>query len=88
MTSNFDKAAYDQYNHGRTPYDVKSIMQYGRFAFSRDPRLGPSMEYKFDTNLELGSTALSKTDIEELNNVYQCDGRCFYCVSYTSVTSQ
>ena len=77
MASNFDKAEKGEHNNfDNSPYDVHSIMQYGRNAFKANPYDdNPTMVYKFDTNDPLGNTQLSPIDIDEINRHYQCDGK-------------
>ena len=73
MASNFDKNKAGSVNYEGTPYDLKSIMQYGRTAFTTNGQT--TMENKFDPNMPLGSSDLSETDVVELNKHYHCDGR-------------
>ncbi|XP_033484401.1 hatching enzyme 1.2-like [Epinephelus lanceolatus] len=68
MAYNFDKIA--TLNQG-TPYDYNSVMQYERYAFSKNNR--PTMLPIPDNNVSFGqATQMSRNDIERLNRLYQC----------------
>lgn len=73
MVSNFNKNEIGAVNYEGTPYDLKSIMQYGRTAFTSNGQA--TMESKFDPNMQLGGSDLSAIDIVELNKHYHCDGK-------------
>ncbi|KAM3876856.1 low choriolytic enzyme-like [Diretmus argenteus] len=65
---NFDKI---QTRNLGTPYDYNSVMQYGRFAFSRN-RL-PTIVPIPDANAVIGrATQMSPTDILRINRLYTC----------------
>ena len=56
-------------------YDFESIMHYGNYAFSKNEK--PTMLSVKDPLLQFGQIAkMSKTDILQLNTVYDC--RCEY----------
>ena len=59
-----------------TEYDIKSIMQYGKrtFVTSVGGVFKNTIESKFDPNMDIGNSELSKIDIIELNKLYQCHG--------------
>ncbi|XP_033847642.1 hatching enzyme 1.2-like [Periophthalmus magnuspinnatus] len=72
MAYNFD--IIDTLNQG-TPYDYGSVMQYERYAFSKNNL--PTMEPVPDPNVIFGeATEMSQNDITRLNRLYQC---CEYC---------
>ncbi|XP_042359844.1 hatching enzyme 1.2-like isoform X2 [Plectropomus leopardus] len=55
------------------PYDVNSIMHYGKYFFSRDG--SPTMLAK-QSGVQMGQrTHLSHLDIQRLNRLYRCDER-------------
>ncbi|CAL9694428.1 unnamed protein product [Knipowitschia caucasica] len=60
----------DTLNQG-TPYDYNSVMQYERYAFSKNNR--PTMEPIPNPNVAFGqATQMSANDIARLNRLYQC----------------
>ncbi|XP_045928858.1 high choriolytic enzyme 1-like [Micropterus dolomieu] len=68
MAYNFDKI--NTLNQG-TPYDYNSVMQYEKYAFSKNNR--PTMEPIPNANVPFGqATQMSKNDIERLNRLYKC----------------
>uniref|UniRef100_A0A668TKD6 Metalloendopeptidase n=1 Tax=Oreochromis aureus TaxID=47969 RepID=A0A668TKD6_OREAU len=68
MEYNFYKI--DTLNQG-TPYDYNSVMQYERYAFSKNNQ--PTMVPIPNSNVMLGgATQMSKNDIDRLNRLYQC----------------
>uniref|UniRef100_A0A673KRY9 Metalloendopeptidase n=1 Tax=Sinocyclocheilus rhinocerous TaxID=307959 RepID=A0A673KRY9_9TELE len=68
MKYNFNKI--DTLNQG-TPYDYGSVMQYERYAFSKNGL--PTMVPIPDNNAALGtSTEMSQNDIIRINRLYQC----------------
>ncbi|XP_075325292.1 hatching enzyme 1.2-like [Odontesthes bonariensis] len=68
MKYNFNKIA--TLNQG-TPYDYNSVMQYERYAFSKNNR--PTMEPIPNSNVSFGqSTQMSRNDIDRLNRLYKC----------------
>uniref|UniRef100_A0A8C2AGY1 Metalloendopeptidase n=1 Tax=Cyprinus carpio TaxID=7962 RepID=A0A8C2AGY1_CYPCA len=68
MKYNFDKI--NTLNQG-TPYDYSSVMQYERYAFSKNGR--PTMVPIPNNNAALGtSTEMSQNDIIRINKLYQC----------------
>ena len=84
MKVNFDKNEVGRVNYEGTAYDLKSIMQYGRTAFTKNGQ--KTMESKFDPNMPLGGIDLSAIDIVELNKHYHCDGTfCVWC-NFAKVT--
>ena len=74
MLSNFRVTDKEEYSTANTPYDISSIMHYSKKSFIKYGTQGNTIEYKFDTNAELGGSQLSTLDIVELNRLYQCDG--------------
>ncbi|XP_056137299.1 hatching enzyme 1.2-like [Lampris incognitus] len=68
MEHNFDKI--NTLNQG-TPYDYNSVMQYHRYAFSKNNK--PTMVPIPNQNVEIGkATQMSKNDIIRLNRLYKC----------------
>uniref|UniRef100_A0A8C2GMJ5 Metalloendopeptidase n=1 Tax=Cyprinus carpio TaxID=7962 RepID=A0A8C2GMJ5_CYPCA len=68
MKYNFDKI--NTLNQG-TPYDYSSVMQYERYAFSKNGL--PTMVPIPNNNAALGtSTEMSQNDIIRINRLYQC----------------
>ncbi|CAL8404865.1 unnamed protein product [Boreogadus saida] len=68
--NNFDKV--DTNNLG-TPYDYNSVMHYGRYAFSKQYGLLPTIVPIPDSTAVIGrATEMSGNDIERLNKLYQC----------------
>ncbi|XP_074515863.1 low choriolytic enzyme-like isoform X2 [Sebastes fasciatus] len=65
---NFDKV---QTNNLGTPYDYNSVMQYGRFAFSRNRQ--PTIVPIPNPNAVIGeATEMSANDILRVNRLYRC----------------
>uniref|UniRef100_A0A8D0AMV7 Metalloendopeptidase n=1 Tax=Sander lucioperca TaxID=283035 RepID=A0A8D0AMV7_SANLU len=55
-----------------TPYDYGSVMQYGRFAFSRNRQ--PTIVPIPDNNVDIGrATQMSPNDILRVNRLYECN---------------
>ncbi|XP_068567593.1 hatching enzyme 1.2-like [Cebidichthys violaceus] len=68
MSYNFNKIA--TLNQG-TPYDYGSVMQYEKYAFSKNNR--PTMVPIPNSNVAFGqATQMSNNDIVRLNRLYQC----------------
>ncbi|XP_028257340.1 low choriolytic enzyme-like isoform X1 [Parambassis ranga] len=68
MVYNFYKI--DTLNQG-TPYDYNSVMQYERYAFSKNNL--PTMVPIPNSNVSFGqATQMSKNDIDRLNRLYKC----------------
>ncbi|XP_073715161.1 low choriolytic enzyme-like isoform X1 [Misgurnus anguillicaudatus] len=68
MKYNFNKI--ETLNQG-TPYDYGSVMQYEKYAFSKNGY--PSMVPIPNSNAQLGgATQMSQNDIIRLNRLYQC----------------
>ncbi|KAM6973287.1 high choriolytic enzyme 1-like [Aplochiton taeniatus] len=68
MKYNFNKIA--TLNQG-TSYDYNSVMQYEKYAFSKNNR--PTMVPIPNSNIALGrATQMSRNDIDRLNRLYQC----------------
>ncbi|KAL2093941.1 hypothetical protein ACEWY4_011253 [Coilia grayii] len=64
----FDKIA--TLNQG-TPYDYNSVMQYHKYAFSKNGQ--PTLEPYPDPNVPFGkATEMSNNDILRVNRLYQC----------------
>ncbi|XP_076157830.1 hatching enzyme 1.2-like [Alosa pseudoharengus] len=64
----FDKIATLNQN---TPYDYNSVMQYHKYAFSKNNQ--PTMQPYPDPNVPFGTaTEMSKNDILRVNRLYQC----------------
>ncbi|XP_008403268.1 low choriolytic enzyme-like [Poecilia reticulata] len=54
-----------------TPYDYNSVMQYERYAFSKNNL--PTMEPIPNSNVSFGkATQMSQNDIDRLNRLYKC----------------
>jgi len=67
---NFDKV--DTNNLG-TPYDYGSIMHYGRYAFSKERGVLPTIVPIPDPTAVIGkATMMSANDIERINVLYRC----------------
>uniref|UniRef100_A0A669BGU5 Metalloendopeptidase n=1 Tax=Oreochromis niloticus TaxID=8128 RepID=A0A669BGU5_ORENI len=78
MEYNFYKI--DTLNQG-TPYDYNSLMQYERYAFSKNNQ--PTMVPIPNSNVMLGgATQMSKNDIDRLNRLYQ-----FSCKNFLNCRS-
>lgn len=68
MEHNFRKIA--TLNQG-TPYDYNSVMQYHKYAFSKNNQ--PTMVPIPNSNVELGKAKeMSRNDIARLNTLYKC----------------
>ncbi|KAM7423543.1 hypothetical protein PAMA_000070 [Pampus argenteus] len=68
MKYNFDKI--NTLNQG-TPYDYNSVMQYSKYAFSKNNR--PTMLPIPNNNVAFGqATEMSSNDIKRLNRLYKC----------------
>uniref|UniRef100_A0A8C2WH30 Metalloendopeptidase n=1 Tax=Cyclopterus lumpus TaxID=8103 RepID=A0A8C2WH30_CYCLU len=68
MEYNFDKIA--TLNQG-TSYDYSSVMQYEKYAFSKNNR--PTMVPIPNSNVSFGqATQMSRNDIDRLNRLYKC----------------
>ncbi|XP_051236061.1 hatching enzyme 1.2-like [Dicentrarchus labrax] len=68
MAYNFDKIK--TLNQG-TPYDYNSVMQYEKYAFSKNNR--PTMMPIPNSNVSFGqATQMSQNDIDRLNRLYNC----------------
>ncbi|GAA6217596.1 high choriolytic enzyme 2-like [Lates japonicus] len=68
MEYNFYKI--DTLNQG-TPYDYNSVMQYEKYAFSKNNR--PTMVPIPNSNVSFGqATQMSRNDIDRLNRLYKC----------------
>jgi len=74
MEANFAKSKLTASYYFGTPYDYKSIMHYSKTAFSRGGRK-PTIERKRYPNTKLGGRVMTKIDIEELKEMYQCSQR-------------
>ncbi|XP_062404701.1 low choriolytic enzyme-like [Sardina pilchardus] len=68
MKHNFNKKA--TLNQG-TPYDYNSVMQYSKYAFSKNNR--PTMVPIPNNNVEIGKSGqMSQNDLARLNRLYKC----------------
>ncbi|KAM9832216.1 uncharacterized protein ACB057_007638 [Neosynchiropus ocellatus] len=68
MAYNFDKI--NTLNQG-TPYDYNSVMQYERYAFSKNNQ--PTMVPIPNPNVSFGqATQMSRNDIDRINRLYNC----------------
>merc|ERR1712212_1145113 len=68
MQHNFNKI--NTLNQG-TPYDYNSVMQYHRYAFSKNNQ--PTMVPIPNQNIEIGKASqMSRNDIDRLNRLYKC----------------
>ncbi|CAL8351517.1 unnamed protein product [Merluccius merluccius] len=60
-------------NNLGTPYDYNSIMHYSRYAFSKRPRVLPTIVPKPNSKVTIGeATKMSTNDIRRVNQLYQC----------------
>uniref|UniRef100_A0A3B5QLA7 Metalloendopeptidase n=2 Tax=Xiphophorus TaxID=8082 RepID=A0A3B5QLA7_XIPMA len=67
-----------------TPYDYNSVMQYERYAFSKNNL--PTMEPIPDSNVSFGkATQMSQNDIDRLNRLYNCC-KCNKLYTITSIS--
>ncbi|XP_072236049.1 low choriolytic enzyme-like [Leuresthes tenuis] len=58
-------------NNLKTPYDFNSVMQYHKYAFSKNGK--PTIVAKCDPNLNFGhAKKMSKNDILRVNRLYKC----------------
>ncbi|GBG28620.1 Zinc metalloproteinase nas-14 [Hondaea fermentalgiana] len=64
MESNFELLT-EYIDSMGSPYDLKSVMHYSRFAFAADPSL-PTITAKEDAEMELGSDELSDEDVTQV----------------------
>lgn len=65
-----------QTNNLGTPYDYNSVMQYGRFAFSRNRQ--PTILPIPDNNAVIGrATQMSALDISRVNRLYRCNSTIY-----------
>uniref|UniRef100_A0A8C5GLA7 Metalloendopeptidase n=1 Tax=Gouania willdenowi TaxID=441366 RepID=A0A8C5GLA7_GOUWI len=79
MRYNFNKI--NTLNQG-TPYDYNSIMQYEKYAFSKNNQ--PTMLPIPNNNVSFGqATQMSQNDIIRLNRLYQCCKRLYIFTSLT-----
>ncbi|XP_051238549.1 high choriolytic enzyme 1-like [Dicentrarchus labrax] len=65
--------AFDKINtlNQGTPYDYNSVMQYSKYAFSKNNQ--PTMVPIPDSNVDFGTaTEMSQNDITRLNRLYNC----------------
>jgi len=74
FASNFKKKKLTEGFYFGTPYDVESIMHYGNSAFSKG-KGRTTIEKLNNPKEKLGGKKLSRWDIEELNQMYQCKAR-------------
>ncbi|XP_068597930.1 high choriolytic enzyme 1-like [Brachionichthys hirsutus] len=80
MVYNFNKI--DTLNQG-TPYDYNSVMQYSKYAFSKNNR--PTMMPYPNSNASFGqATKMSNNDIQRVNRLYEC---CTYPAASTELCS-
>uniref|UniRef100_A0A672H6B2 Metalloendopeptidase n=1 Tax=Salarias fasciatus TaxID=181472 RepID=A0A672H6B2_SALFA len=68
LEGNFKKV---ETNNLGTPYDLMSVMQYYKYAFSKNGK--PTILAKSDPDLNFGySDAMTQNDIDRVNRLYQC----------------
>ena len=68
-------------------YDFDSIMHYGNYLFSKNKKM--TMVALKNPNLLFGQTLrLSKTDILQLNAVYDCESKCYHVLHITLHTTK
>ena len=73
MRSNFIKADPFAITYSNLPYDLKSVMHYGRYAFGSGDM---TIQAKRHPLLKLGNNkGLSPGDVDEVKRLYQCDGK-------------
>ena len=71
MRYNFGQIPDEKWDSFRSPYDIKSVMQYSGYAFSAN---GQPTILSRKTGQPLGwNTRVSKSDFEQLNKLYPCD---------------
>uniref|UniRef100_A0A3Q3X8X2 Metalloendopeptidase n=1 Tax=Mola mola TaxID=94237 RepID=A0A3Q3X8X2_MOLML len=66
-TSNFNKRWT---NNLGSSYNYRSVMHYGKYAFSKNRK--PTIVAKRDPNTVLGSDQMSANDIDRVNKLYEC----------------
>lgn len=72
---NFNKYPTDEVDYAGGMYDFESIMHYGNYLFSKNRKM--TMVALKDPSLLFGQELrLSKTDILQLNAVYDCKSKC------------
>ena len=60
-------------------YDYKSIMHYGKRAFSKNRK--PTIVALGDKTMDFGNEHLSTLDIVQTNKLYKCPGREIFSAS-------
>lgn len=76
QTKNFNKYPASEVDNAGGMYDFESIMHYGNYAFSKNRKA--TMVALKNPNMQFGTTLkLSKTDIMQLNAIYDCTSKCF-----------
>ncbi|XP_036375464.1 low choriolytic enzyme-like [Megalops cyprinoides] len=74
MESNFRKI---ETNNLETPYDYNSVMEYGRYAFSKNKK--PTIIPIPDESVEIGKAKeMSPNDILRVNRLYECSATLLY----------
>ena len=77
QTKNFNKYPASDVDAVGGMYDFDSIMHYGNYAFSKN-RKATLVALK-NPKLQFGSKLkLSKTDIMQLNAIYDCKSKCLF----------
>ena len=73
-TENFNKYPTEEVDYAGGMYDFESIMHYGNYLFSKNKRM--TMVSIKNPRLLFGhKLRLSKTDIMQLNTVYDCKSK-------------
>lgn len=74
LETNFRKFEGHQLDILSEPYDLGSVMHYGKYAFSRRRNISPTITVKFGDDAQMGQRqGLSRLDISKLNKLYRCD---------------
>lgn len=72
MWYNFEKYKHGQADTLGEPYDLKSIMHYGNYAFAKSRRY-KTIIAKSNSKMKFGrATHLSEIDVNQLNKYYNC----------------
>lgn len=72
---NFNKYPTEEVDYAGGMYDIESIMHYGNYLFSKNRKM-TMVALKNPTLLFGQKLRLSKTDILQLNAVYDCKSKC------------
>jgi len=85
MWYNFEKYKHGQADTLGEPYDLKSIMHYGNYAFAKTRRY-KTIIARSNSKMKFGrATQLSEIDVNQLNKYYNCKG--YITASKTTTTA-